>query len=355
MTDLSRSNSTWRRAAALGLSLAAVAVVGAATLDGGRARFLMKGRADRERLRESLRRFDIRLTDREQRAVREIDARLAEMPEDRRDEYLSTLRRYHDWLHQLPERSRGDVLAEPPESRLKRIRELAVKYPPPDWRPTASMDFIQVGGTGAFELAALCKAWLALSPTDRKAVDGLEVGKRKEELARRGRDHGIPREIRPADFDEAHWMEEAEARIRELREPGAGPRDWLAKIETKFEQNGDDPASTRRVRSFRRRLAENLYVQEHALDHPVDPARLERFFVAIPPWIQSTFSAFPGAEVRHRLGVVYRLLYPFPEEFQPAPPAPAAKPATAPAGKSVGPPRQVPPPAPKAAGPAAPF
>lgn len=353
MIGLTRDNSMRARVVALGFGLAAVALAGAATLDAERARFFQKTPADREQLREALRRFDMRLNAQEQRAARDLDARLNAMPDDERDEYLTVLRRYHNWLHQLPERLRDGVLAEPPDRRLKRIQELAAKYPPPDWRPTSSMDFIQIGGTGTFELAALCKAWLALSPADRKAVDGLEVGRRKDELARRGRGQKIPREIRPADYDEAHWLEEAEARIRDLGATAAGPRDWLAKIEAKFEQNGVNAADAPpRARPFVRRLAENLYVEERKLDHPVDPGRLEQFFGAIPPWIQSTFSAFPGDEARHRLGVVYRLLYPHPEEFRPTAP-PASTPA-APVAKPAAPTAPVPP-APKPAAPAAPF
>ena len=349
MIGLLRDRSMRTRAFALGLGLAGVALAGAATLDAGRARFFQKSQADREQLREALRRFDMRLNAQEQGAVRDIDARLNAMPQDERDEYLAVLRRYHNWLHQLPERLRDGVLAEPPDRGLKRIQELAAKYPPPDWRPTSSMDFLQIGGTGTFELAALCKAWLALSPADRKAVDGLEVGRRKDELARRGREQKIPREIRPPDYDEARWAEEVEARIRDLRATAAGPRDWLSKIEAKFEQNGANaPDAPPRVRPFVRRLAENLYVEEHKLDHPVDPGRLEQFFGAIPPWIQSTFSAFPGDEARHRLGVVYRLLYPHPEEFRPA--APPAPTPTAPAAKPA-----APAPAPRPTAPAAPF
>jgi hypothetical protein len=132
-------------------------------------------------------------------------------------------------------------------------------------------------------------------------------------------------------------MERAEARIRDLRAISTGPRDWLSRIEAKFEQSGGNVQDApTRVRPFLRRLAENLYVEERELDHPVDPGRLEQFFTAIPSWIQSTFIASPGDEARHRLSEVYRLIHPHPEEFRPtaatapASPSPTAKPAVAP-------------------------
>lgn len=339
MTGFTRDHWTRSRIVALGFGLAAVAFAGAATIDAGRARFATKTPAERDQLRESLRRFDMRLNPDEQRAAREIDARLRAMTADDRDDYLAVLRRYHNWLHQLPERLRDDILADSPDRRLKRILEVAAKYPPPDWRPSESMDFIQIGGTGTFEVAALCKAWLALSPADRKAVEELEVGRRREDLTRRGRELKIPRELRPSDFDEAHWMEQAEARIRDLRATAAAPRDWLSKIEAKFEQGGEKADAAPRARPFLRRLAENLYVEERPIDHPVDPGRLEQFFLAMPPWIQSTFGAFTGDEARRRLSVVYRLLYPHPEEYRSAAPSivtPSPK-AALPAPKPVAP------------------
>ncbi len=349
MIGLARDRSSHSRLVALGFGLALVAFAGAATLDVDRTRFLSKSPAERDRLRESLLRFDMRLTPEEQRSAKALDARLGALPDDERDEYLIVLRRYHNWLQQLPERLRDSILADPPDRRLKRIQELAAKYPPPDWRPSSSIDFLQVGGTGIFELAGLCKAWLSLSPADRKAVDGLEVGRRKEELARRGRDLKIPRELRPADFDEAHWMEEVEARFRDLRSTASGPRDWLAKIEARFEAGGANADALPRARPFLRRLAENLYVEERPIEHPVDPARLEQFFVAIPSWIQSTFGGYTGDEARRRLTMVYRLVYPHPEEFRPAvstgpsvatptPKSPSAPPpATTPIPKAVAP------------------
>ena len=171
------------------------------------------------------------------------------------------------------------------------------------------------GGTGAFEVAALCKIWLALSPAEHARIDRLAVGSRKEELLKKGRELKIARELRPADFNEEHWIAEAKARIRELRGGAAGPKDWLSKIESDFDQvDAENPDGGPRPRAYVYRLAVNLYVQEHKLDHSVDPTRLARFFDAVPPWIRSTFVAYSGDDVRRRLSLLSRLLYPSPEE-----------------------------------------
>ena len=339
------------RIGALAFGLAAVAAAGAVTLDdAGKEWFLRKSSAEREQLREALRRFDMNLNADEQRAARDLDARLEALPEDDREEYFRVLRRYHNWLRQLPERDRNMLAAMPVDARLKRIRELVVANPPPTEAAGAPLDFIQIGGTGAFELAALCKTWLALSPEERKHIDSLGAGVRKSELIKKGRELKIPSpprssdsdkvrarflfELRPADFDEEHWITEAESRIQELNAPGLGPRDWLSKIQAKFEQaDANGVENGMRSRMLLRRFAVNLYVEEHKLEHPVDSARLAQFYEAMPSWIRSTFGPFSGDEVRRRLSVLYRILYPFPEEFRTVPAVkptasvPGAKPA----------------------------
>ena len=313
------------RNAALAVGTLAVLMAGAAHLDGSRARILDKSPAERQELHEALRRFDLRLNNEEQRAVRSLDARLNALPEADREEYLAVLRRYHNWLQQLPERERDDILAQPPSSRLDRIRSIAARRPPESSVSSSQLDFIQIGGTAVFGLASLCKTWLSLSPADRIRIDQLPEGKRKEALVEKARELKIPRELRPKGYREAKWIELAEARIKELGAQSNGPKDWLGNLEAKFEQVGeDDPEDASRARRFTRRLAANLYVQEHGPEHPVDVSRLTAFYSAIPSWIQSTFAPFPADEARRRLSVVYRSVYPHPEEYSPsAPPSPA--------------------------------
>ncbi|WP_165072046.1 hypothetical protein [Paludisphaera rhizosphaerae] len=338
------------RLAAMALGFVVVVLVGASNLELDRSWFLRKSPAERDRLRESLRRFDMMLNNDEQRAVRSIDERLNNLPEDERDDYLIVLRRYHNWLKSLPERDRDALLAMPADVRLKRIQELTAKYPPPGGGSNASLDFIQIGGTGAFEVAALCKVWLSLNATERARIDGMTAGVRKDELIKKRKELKIPRELKPADFDEDHWIAETETRFRELRGLNVGPKDWLSKIESKLEQaEANTPENTTRPRPYLHRFAVNLYVQEHKLQHPVDPTRLAQFFDAVPPWIRSTFVPFSGDDVRRRLSILYRILYPYPEEFRalgPPQPVQPPKPST-PATQSKAAP--TPPPAPKPA------
>ena len=318
------------RTAAAALVLVAGGLVGAAAVDANRSRLLIKSAAERQELRETLRRFDLRLGNEDQRAVRALDARLNALPPEERDELLGVMRRYHNWLQLLPEKSRDELASLPPSERLPKVQEFAKRYPPSEWDSRSSLDFIQIGGTGPFEFASLCKVWLGLSAAARRQVDALPVGDRKAELVRRGREMKVPRELKPEGFDEAHWAAEAETRIKDMRGPAAGPKDWVARIEAKFEQAGSkDADAAPRARPFLRRLASNLYVQEYVEEHPVDPAKLLQLFESLPPWMRSTFGSFPSDEVRRRLTVLYRSLFPYPEEFRPLPAAPKPTPAPA--------------------------
>ena len=52
--------------------------------------------------------------------------------------------------------------------------------------------------------------------------------------------------------------------------------------------------------------------------HPVTAERLTQFFTALPPWVRTTFDSYPPDEARRRLTLVYRLVFPYPDEFRPA-------------------------------------
>ena len=214
-----------------------VVAAGAASLDENRARFLLTSPVARLELAESLRRFDYELRDEEQRAVRAIDDRLNALPPSERDQYLAVLRRFHNWVDGLPERVRDDLLAKASDQRLASIKSLTTKYPLPDVQTRSPVDFIQTGGTGAFEVAALCKTWLALSPQERAKIDASPSGSRRAELHRLGRDHDIPAELRPADFDEAKWTALAENRLKEIGGAGDRQKGWITKLETRIAES----------------------------------------------------------------------------------------------------------------------
>ncbi|MDR3619716.1 MAG: hypothetical protein P4L85_10230 [Paludisphaera borealis] len=319
MTD--NAKNSFPRSRPLGLLAGTLVVMaaGAASLDENRARFLQASAVARRDLAESLRRFDQDFRVEQQQAVRSIDDRLKTLPTEEREHYLAAMRRFHNWVEGLPERVRDDLLAKAPDQRLGSVKTLVAKYPLPDVEARSPVDFIQTGGTGAFEVASLCKTWLALSPQERQKLDGSPAGSRRAELRRLGHNRNIPAELTPPDYNEKHWIDQAENRLNEIRGSGTVQKDWITKLENRIAQTsanrkGDGKESPR---PFLHRLAVNLYVQEHTPPAKVDSGRLAQFFASIPSWVQSTFNVFPSDEARRRLTLVYRLVYPHPQEFDP--------------------------------------
>jgi len=347
MTGVAGSRRSRARLAGPAAAAVLALFAGAGLLDESRTRYLQMSPVARQELLESLRRFDQRLRPDQQRAARAIDDRLGAMPPEERDAYLRVLRRHHNWLASLPEPIRDELLSLPTTERLDRMRSLFAKYPLPSDQARSPLDFIQIGGTGIFEVASLCKIWIEIAPQERKRIDELPAGERRAELLRIGRERKIPRALVPDDFSMEYWVDRAEARIKELREGATNPNDWIGRLEARINAAEERQADgEQRVPPFLHRLAVNLYLQEHKPEHPVDPVRLSRFLEAMPPWIQSTFYPFPGDEARRRSTLVYRLVFPHPEEFgapgrgraTDVPPATAAPPKAAPSPASA--PRQ---------------
>jgi hypothetical protein len=315
MIDPTNEGRSSRRLSGLFVGVLSVLAAGAATVDENRQRFLEMSAIARRDLAESLRRFDQDFRPQQQQAIRAIDDRLKALPAEERESYFAASRRFHNWIKGLPERVRDDLLAKPPDQRMATVKALVSKYPLPALEARSPVDFLETGGTGLFEVASLCKTWLALAPAERRKIDSLPPGGRRGALHEAGRDKKIPRELTPPDYDEKRWVGQAESRLEEIR-AGAENKDWVAKLENRIQAaairkgNGKEP-----MRPFLHRLAVNLYVQEHESPPRVDPDRLSRFFAAIPSWVQSTFNAFPADEARRRLTLVYRLVYPHPQEF----------------------------------------
>ncbi len=93
----------------------------------------------------------------------------------------------------------------------------------------------------------------------------------------------------------------------------------------------------------RRRLAENYYFIEHPPE-TVDPENLLRFETALPSWFRPSFDPLPPDEARRRLTILYRLVYPHPQEM-PVEKAPRPSPRPRPPRRS--PPSPSPPWAPR--------
>jgi hypothetical protein len=290
--------------------------------------------AERQRLLENLKKFDLLYTPEQQRSLREIDRRINELEPERRDSYLAALRRYHNWLGRLADNKRDELNAKPPAERLELVKRLVKDNPVPRAQTPLFLRITDLGDYSPFELAAFFKIWQVLPPDQQQTIENAPGPNRRGALLSRGESKKMPSEITPPDFAEPHWIRRVETDLRQLR-PAV-----LTMFE-KMKKNNDS-----RVPEIYRRLAANSYFVDNP-PKPVSPDRLADFLAAYPGWIQSTFMGYSPDEARRRLTIVYRLVFPYPEEMKPAAKAPVPKPG---ARANPAPARSERPPQPKATG-----
>jgi hypothetical protein len=270
----------------------------------------------RTQLTEALKRFDLQLSADEQQALRDLDQQINRLPAEEKTRYLAVLRRYHNWLDSLPETVKDNLLAKPPAERLSQIRILLPRYPLPEEITPYALQFTDVGGGFPFELAREFKIWQSLSPEQRREIEKIPAtNQRRDKLLEYGKEFRI-RDFRPSDFRSEDWIPKAEARVDELKGTVPGLKAALAKAATLVDKRKPDAKMPGRP-PILRRLAINLYFLEQAPPHSVDPDRLRQFIAALPPWIRSGFDAYPPDEARRRVTMIYRIAFPYPEEFKP--------------------------------------
>jgi hypothetical protein len=288
-------------------ALAIILVAAGVDLDQNGARLRGLPREQRLKLIENLRRFDLVLRPEQQKALRDLDRRIAELPPAQRVQYLAALQRYSNWLNHLPENRRGDLLDKPPGERMPEVRKLVFTNPVPKVNTGRFLRIADLGVFSPFELAAVFKIWQVLTPDQRRNVEKLPVGTQSlEAIFRLGKAKALDREIKPAEFDEERWLTDVETYLRENR-PALLLDDLKKRADSRHPQ-------------ILRRLAINFYFLDKKQE-VVNPDRLAAFVTAFPPFIQTSFEQFPPDEARRRLTIVYRLVFPPGEEVKPVPPA----------------------------------
>jgi hypothetical protein len=301
----------------------------AATIDaaGNWARLRALPQAERARLAENLRKFDLVYSQEQQQAIRELDRRINELDPASQVQYLAALRRYHNWLNLLPETKQDGLKDKAASERMALVKKLLADYPVPKAITSPFLRLVDVGEDSPFDLAAMYQTWQKLKPDERRKVEQLpQEPRRREALFRLGEKYNITRALKPGGFDEEKWTAQLEAFAKKNR-----PVLLLEKA---------DKMQEARKAEILRRQAINYHFL--AIDRPKAVAgdRLAEFLASFPPWLKSRIDHFPPDEARRRLSVVYRLVYPSGSPSQPATPADTSSPGTrsspVPAGRTPG-------------------
>ncbi len=304
-------------------------------------------------LAEKLRDFDGLSSD-EKAAVRTLDRAIEARDPASQANAVAVLRRYHLWLKTLSDDERKQVETTPPSQRLALVTKLRASE-----RSTASQRtvplLLQLVGPSAVHLAGWLRFLSDLTPEERKELQkkATPVERRNYLIAAESRRKFPPIDhLKPAEEDKLlKKLSDTDPLLKDLIE--RNDSDPLSKESSgssrKAERKkADSKKAENRKAQVRKRLADNYH---GVLTPPkkVDAANLLRFESAMPPGIRSLFDQFPPEEAKRRLTVLYRLIYPFPEEIAPLngtggkSPRPANAPKTSPAAPRTKPAR---PPAP---------
>ena len=309
-----------RSSGAMLASALMVVLLGASdAVDEARARLLGMPLQERKQIEESLRRFDQVLTIEQQKAIRELDQRITGLAPEERVRYLAVLRKYHNWLDSLPETVKNSVLDKQVGERMALVKSLIAKYPLPDEGTPAWLAIVDNSVGSPIEQAAMFKVWQEMTPEQRRDFEAQPAGNRRPQvLLRKHGGNKIIRELTPSKLVEEEWFPKTFARLREYQQIDPELSEMLSKTECASWPSQRPRTLPRSSVGLRmQRSAVNLYYLNQPPPRSVDPHRLTQFLGAMPPWIRATFNTYPADEARRRLTLVYRLVFPYPNEFNP--------------------------------------
>lgn len=273
-------------------------------------------RERREALLARLDQFDA-LPSAEQAAIRTLDALIQAEPEVNRAELFETLRRYHSWFRDLTDAQKTDLLTASPQSRMGLATKLFAEQTNARTRDVPFFVLADFGGASPFDQARQIKIWFKIDETRREGVLKAAENNRLKRLESLGKLASVSPIASPT-------REKLDASYKSAGRSQFGP--FLKKFEE--------------VKNAERksRLADHYYFLEHP-PAKVKATKLLEFDTALPPWVRSTIERLPPSEARRRLTILYRLVFPAPEEMpEPKPKVavspPPAKPAAKPTSKA---------------------
>jgi hypothetical protein len=272
-------------------------------------------RQRRLELSSKLEQFDS--LDREQKsAIRELDRSVSSLPQTDRVNCYATLHRYHLWLQGLPEAQRNEINAATPDKRMSVVSRVMNEQASQGSTTPLFVRLSDIGGVSPFELANRIKIWHELSPAQKSELNRMQDLNHR---LRRLKDFGSRLKVEP--IPQPTMPDEEKTLERLLKRPA-------------FAMLRHNDVLLKQLNA-KQLLPELVYFLDNP-PAPVKPENLVRFGRELPVWVRSHFDPLPPDEARRRLTILYRLIYPRPQEFKeqtpaataPAPPSPKPAPST---------------------------
>ncbi len=327
------------------ITVAALALASVAAARGddaeNRARLEAMPREQRVQLSKTLDEYDA-LPGPDRAAIRDLDAAIGRLDPSVQPRYRQLLRRYHVWLNGLDDAQRAQLAKAPTtEAKLALVTKWRKADREADTRAKRNMIFgVHPGELGIlppWEMANALRIWFKLDDKERAEVEKRD--KIRERLTTlwsyARRKQTFPRPF-PAKSEESIV---AQLQGDELIQSAFRP--WINKRERKADSDAAKAEGGKKAEAVKggnplidplHHLAESLYFSQHPPE-PVRPDRLVQFDAQIPPWLRATLDPLPPDDARRRLAILYRQIYPAPDEI---PPPPKPDPAAA-KGKPAGP------------------
>lgn len=288
----------------------AVVVLGAgpagAELDGWR-RLAVMPLSQRQRLAENLKRFDA-LSPSQQRAIESLDAAVNGLSEVEQQRHVNLLNKYHIWLSNQPPGTRERLASLEPSVRLKAVEEERSKQRErrDSMRGRAGLvaDQIQVSAlvTESMRVSAIeTRLWFMLEPDQRKTI----LAKANPRDQRRQLQEIVEADAKLQAARQA-LGQDLGVDLKELREAALRKLDRAKR--PNLNKNGPLMQELQRVAELKR------FVRNQT-PAPTSARNLERFDQSMPPWVRESMDSLPPDAAQTRLRLLYRLVFPSPDEL----------------------------------------
>ncbi len=262
--------------------------------------------ARRQQLQLNLKKYDD-LPPEQRQAISQLDSSLSELSDVDRQRLTGLMRRYHVWLQSQSGPTREQIETLELAQRLllveklrKDERELREQSRS---KAAGFYDMLQLSTlvTESLRVSAIeTRLWYQLQPEDRKSVLASPMARQQRQRLQ----EIVEKEPTLSEMRQA-LTKELGLDLTELREAarridrGKGNAMGKNGLGNQF---------------LKRKIEYERFVRNPARD-PITARNLERFEESMPPWIRESFDALPPDAAVARLRLLYRLVFPAPEEL----------------------------------------